>query len=63
MDRLEKVITNEQFQQLNNDILRGMESNKQEYCKADHHTLQEAKDRLHTLLTSIMMGDTSWINL
>ena len=57
MGRLRKVITNEQFLQLNNDILRGMYINKQEYCNADHHTLQEAKDRLNALLTSIMMGD------
>ena len=61
MGHLRKVITSEQFQQLNNDILRGMDINKQEYCNADHHTLQEAKDRLHALLTSIMMGDVGYI--
>merc|ERR1711895_31579 len=46
MGCLRKVITSEQFQQLNNDILRGMDNNKQEYSNADHHTLKEAKDRL-----------------
>ena len=61
MDLLKKVITSEQFQQLNNDILRGMDSNKQEYCNADHHTLQKAKDRLHALLTSTMMGNVRYI--
>ena len=61
MDHLKKVITSEQFQQLNDDILRGMDMNKQEYCNADHHTLQEAKDRLHALLTNIMMGIVGYI--
>ena len=27
----------------------------------DHHTLQEAKDQLHALLTDIMMGDVGYI--
>ena len=58
IDCLKKVITYEQFQQLNNDIIRGMESNRQEYCKTNHHTLQGAKkNRLHSLLTYIMMRD------
>ena len=61
MDHLKKVITSEQFQQLSDDILRGIDMNKQEYCNADHHTLQEAKDRLHALLTSIMMGDVGYV--
>ena len=61
MERLKKDITSEQFQQSNNDILRGMDINKQEYCNADHHTLQEAKDRLHALLTNIMMGNVGYI--
>ena len=38
-----------------------MDINKQEYCNADHHTLQEAKDKLHAILTSIMMGDVRYI--
>ena len=54
MDHLKKVITSDQFQQLNDDILRGMDINKQEYCNADNHTLQEAKDRLHALLTTVL---------
>ena len=57
MDHLKRVITSEQIQQLNDDILRGIDINKQEYCNTDHHTLQEAKDQLHALLTNIMMSD------
>ena len=53
MDHFKKAITCEQFQQLNDDILRGMDTSKQEYCNTDHHTLQEAKDQLHALLTNI----------
>ena len=34
---------------------------RQEYCNADHHTLQQSKDRLHALLTSTMMGDVEYI--
>ena len=49
--------TCEQFQQLNDDILRGMNISRKEFCNTDHHTLQEAKDQLHALLTDIMMDD------
>ena len=38
-----------------------MGNNKQEYCNTDHHTLQQAKDRLHALLTSTMMGNVEYI--
>ena len=38
-----------------------MDTDKQEYCNTDHRTLQEAKDRLHALLTNIMMGDIGYI--
>ena len=61
MDHLKKVITSEQFQQLNDDILRGMDISKKEYCNTDHHKLQKAKDQLHALLTNIMMGDIEYI--
>ena len=61
MGRLKKVITREQFQQLNNNIMKEMGNNKQEYCNTSHHTLQQAKDRLHALLTRIMMGDVEYI--
>ena len=61
MGQLKKVITRKQFQQLNNNIIKEMGNNKQEYCNADHHTLQQAKDRLHALLTRTMMGDVNYI--
>ena len=61
MGQLKKLITKEQFQQLNNNIIKGMGNNKQEYCNTDHHTLQQAKDRLYALLTRTMMGDVEYI--
>ena len=57
MGHLKKAITCEQFQQLNDDILRGMNISRKEFCNTDNHTLQEAKDQLHALLTDIMMDD------
>ena len=42
MGHLKKAITCEQFQQLNDDILRGMNISRKEFCNTDHHTLQEA---------------------
>ena len=61
MGRLKKVITREQFQQLNNNIIKETDNNKQEYCNTNHHTLQQAKDKLHALLTRTMMGDVEYI--
>ena len=43
MCRLKQAITLEQFQQINDDMLRGMNIVKEGFCNRDHHTLQEAK--------------------
>ena len=61
MGHLKKAITCEQFQQLNDDILRGMNISRKEFCNTDHHTLQEAKDQLHALLIDIKMDDAGYI--
>ena len=61
MGCLKKAITCEQFQQINDDILRGMNVIKEEFCNKDYHTLQEAKNQLHALLTNVMMDDAGYI--
>ena len=61
MDHLKQAITHEQFQQITNDMIRGMDIMKEGFCERDHYTLQEAKDQLHSLLTDIMMDDTGYI--
>ena len=61
MDHLKKAITYEQFQQTNDDILRGMSIIKGKFCNTDHHTLQEVKNQLPALLTDVMMDDTGYI--
>ena len=38
-----------------------MERNQQEYRKKNHTTLQEARNKLHSLLTHIMMRDVGHI--
>ena len=61
MDCLKQAITHEQFQQITNDMIRGMDIMKEGFCARDHYTLQEAKDQLHSLLTDIMMDDAGYI--
>ena len=61
MDRLKKVITHEQFQQLSNDILREVESNQQEYYETNHATIKEARNKFHSLSTYIMMCKVGYI--
>ena len=53
MGCLKKAITYEQFQQINDDILRGMSIIKEEFCNTDHRTLQEVRNQLHALLTML----------
>ena len=61
MDCLKQAINPEQFQQIKNDMLRGMDIVKEGFCERDHYTLQEARNQLHILLTDIMMDDTGYI--
>ena len=61
MNRLKQAITHEQFQQITNNMLRGMNIVKQRFCERDHYTLQEAQNQLHALLIDIMMDDARYI--
>ena len=61
MGCLKQAITHKQFQQIIDDMLRGMSIVKEGFCRRDHHTLQEAKNQLHALLTDVMMDDTGYI--
>ena len=61
MDRLKKAITHEQFQQITNDTIRGMDLMKEGFCVKDYYTLQEAIDQLHSLLTDIMLDEAGYI--
>ena len=61
MGHLNQAITLEQFQKINDDMLIGMNIVKEGFCKRDHHTLQEAKNQLHALLTDVMMDDAGYI--
>ena len=61
MNHLKQAITHEQFQQIKNDMLRGMDIVKEGFCERDHYTIQEARNQLHILLTDIMMDDAGYI--
>ena len=61
MDCLKQAITHEQFQQITDDMIRGMDTMKEGFWERDHYTLQEAKDQLQSLLTEIMMNDAGYI--
>ena len=61
MDRLKQAITHKQFQQITDDMIRGMDIMKEGFWERDYYTLQEAKDQLQSLLTEIMMNDAGYI--
>ena len=61
MDCLKQAITHKQFQQITNDMIRGMDIMREGFWERDHYTLQGAKDQLQSLLTDIMMDDTGYI--
>ena len=61
MNLLKQAITHEQFQQITNDMLKAMSNEKEDFCKGNYYTLQEAKNQLYALLTDIMMNDTGYI--
>ena len=61
MDRLKQAITHEQFQQITNDTIRGIDLIKEGFRVKDYYTLQEAIDQLHSLLTDIMLDEAGYI--
>ena len=61
MDHLKQAITHEQFQQITNDMIRGMDIMKEGFWERDYYTLQEEKDQLQSLLTEVMTNDAGYI--
>ena len=61
MERLEKELTKEQVQKLAEDIKKAILKKKEEFCKADFLSLQDAKTQLMTLGTEIMMEEAGFI--
>ena len=50
MNCLRKAITCDQFQQITNDMLKTMSDEKEDFCKGNNYTIQEAKNLLYAQL-------------
>ena len=61
MNCLKQAVTHEQYQQITNDILEAMSNEKEDFCKGNYYTLQEAKNQLYALLTEIMMDEARYV--
>ena len=61
MDRLEEALNKDQVKHTAEDIKKIIEGKKEEFCKADYMSLQDAKTPLITLLTEVMMGEAGFI--
>ena len=61
INRLKQAVTHEQYQQITNDILEAMSNEKEDFCKGNYYTLQEAKNQLYALLTEIMMNEARYV--
>ena len=61
MDRLEEALNKEQVEQIAEDIKKTIEGKKEEFCKADYMSLQDAKTQLSTLLTEVMKDEAGFI--
>ena len=61
MDQLEEELNKEQVEQITEDIKEAIEEKKEEFCKADYMSLQDAKTQLMTLITEIMMDEAGFI--
>ena len=61
MEQLEEELDKEQVKTLAEDIKKAILKKKEEYCKADYLSLQDAKTQLMTLVTEIMMEEAGFI--
>ena len=61
MDQLKEALNKEQVEQTAEDIKKTIEGKKEEFCKADYMSLQDAKTQLTTLLTEVMMDEAGFI--
>ena len=61
MNRLKQVVTQKQFQQTTNDIVKTSNNSKEDFCKRNYYSLQDAKARLNALITEIMMCEAGYI--
>ena len=61
MNWLEQAITREQFLQTTRDIAKALAKRKEDFCKANYYSLQDAKAQLNALITEIMMSEVGFI--
>ena len=61
MERLEEELNEEQVEKLAEDIKKAIEKRKEEFCKADYMSLQDARTQLMTLITKIMIDKAGFI--
>ena len=57
MERLEEELNKVQVEKLAEDIKKAIEKRKEEFCKADYMSLQDARTQLMALVTEIMMDE------
>ena len=60
MSRLKKLIPRDQFKTITDDMINTLKEEKEEFCQADYHTLQEAKKQLYALLTDIITDESGY---
>ena len=61
MDRLEKELNKEQVEQITEDIKKARDEKKEEFCKVDYMSLQDAKTKLMIFITKIIMNEAGFI--
>ena len=58
MERLKQAVTEEDFQHIKKEILKTLKYEKDDFCTSNYSTLMDAKNKLYSMLTEILVEET-----
>ena len=57
MEKVKQAVTEEDFQHIKREILNKLKNEKDNFCRSNYSTLTEAKNKLYSMLTEILIQE------
>ena len=61
MEKIKQAVTEEDYQHLKREILNTLKDEKDHFCRSSYSTLKEARNKLYSMLTEIIVQEAEII--
>ena len=61
MEKVKQAVTEEDFQHIKREILNTLKDEKNHFCESSYSTLKEARNKLYSMLTEILVHEAGTI--